>query len=143
MHPIEALTRELRDEKKKEERLARIEELEDRICDHAAGVLEAALSFHEVRPNQEEPPQEWIDQYGEQGARQRLEVAKAGWLPQSLAPNATRLASYVYTGITRARGTRGAMHARVVNVKIALPPPTGASHPNPVIDAMPSKELDE
>lgn len=142
MHPVLAAAKEWKDPVKKEQRLARIEELEDRVFDRAAGVLEAALSFHEVTPHQTEPPAQWVEEYGEEGARQRLEVAKASWLPQSLAPNGTKLASLVYTGIQRARGHKAAFHAKVVNVKIALPAPTSSAHPNPVIEAMPEKEIE-
>jgi hypothetical protein len=142
MHPAIALAKELKDEKLKEQRLARIEELEDRVCETAAGVIEAALSFYEVTPNQQEPPPEWIALYGEKGAHQRLAVAKSGWLPQNLAPSATKLASYIYTGITRARGHKTTLSARVVNVKIALPAPTSAAHPDPVIAALPEKEIE-
>lgn len=137
-----ALSKDWRDPAKKEARLARVEELEDRVFDRAAGVLEAALSFHEVTPHQTEPPPHWIAEYGEEGARQRLEVAKASWLPQSLAPNGTKLASLVYTGIQRARGHKANFHAKVVNVKIALPAPTSSAHPSAVIEAMPVKEIE-
>lgn len=142
MHPVEVATKDYLDPARKEARQQRIQELEDRVSDTAAGVLEATLAFHEVTPQQQEPPEEWIALYGEKGAYQRLAIAKAGWLPQSLAPNATKLASFVYTAIARARGHKATFSARVVNVKIALPAPTSAAHPNPVIDAMPEKEIE-
>lgn len=142
MHSGWALAKELKDEGKREERMARITELEDRVCDRAAGVIEAVLSFHEVSPRQTEPPADWVEQYGEDGAKQRLEVAKSGWLPNSEAPNATKLASYIYTGITRARGHKVNFNARTLNVKIALPAPTSSAHPVLTAEARPEIEIE-
>ncbi len=123
------LARELKDDKKREERLARIAAIEDRVYDRAAAVVEAFLSFHEVLPNQDEAPPDWIEKYGLEGARQRLHVAKAGWMPQSLAPAAAKLAVQVMAGIARGRSTRVKVNAQNINVKIALPAPTSAQHP--------------
>lgn len=136
------LAKELQSEVKREERMTRIAELEDRVCDCAAGVIEAVLSFHEVTPQQTEPPASWVAEYGEEAARQRLEVAKSGWLPNSLAPNATKLASYIYTGITRARGHKAALGTRTLNVKIALPAPTSSAHPVVAAPTRPEIEIE-
>mgnify|MGYP001569344691 CR=1 FL=1 len=127
------LARELKDETKREERLAHIEELENEIFERAAGVVGAALSFHEVRHDQEEPPPEWIERYGAEGARQKLAVAKSGWLPASVAPNGTKLAHLVMTGIQRGRAYKLKVTQNTLNVKIALPAPTSAEHPGPVV----------
>lgn len=128
------LGQEHRDPKLKEARLARLEELENQVFERAHGILEAVLSFHEVEPNQTEPPADWIQRYGEEGAKQRLQVAKSGWLPQSIAPNATKLAAFVQAGILRARRfNAGKLTQNNINVKIALPPPTTAEHPGEVV----------
>lgn len=123
------LARDLKDEVKREERLARILAIEDRVYDRAASVAEAFLSFHEVSPNQEQAPPDWIERYGAEGARQRLEVAKAGWLPQSIAPSAAKYAIQAMVGIARGRGQRVQLKASHINVKISLPAPTSAQHP--------------
>lgn len=124
-----ALFKELQDEQKKLARLARIEALQDRVYDHAAGVVEATLAFHEVTPDQEDPPPAWIEEYGEAGARERLRIAKAGWMPPSLAPAAVKLAVQVMAGIDRGRGHRTKIHARELNVQIQLPPPVSGQEP--------------
>lgn len=131
---------ELRDEAQKETRLARIVELEDRIFERAAGVVEAFLSFHEVTPHQESPPPDWVERFGEDGAAQRLAVAKAGWLPQSVAPAAAKLGAQVMAGIARGRGYRVKLTQNSINVKIELPAPTSSQHPGG--ETYPVKEIE-
>lgn len=127
------LRQELRDEKQKETRLARIEALEDEIFERATAVVNAFLAFTEVTPQQADPPPAWVAEYGEEGARQRLAVAKAGWLPQSVAPAAAKLAVQAQIGIARGRGYRVKLSQNNLNVTLQLPPPTSASHPGPVV----------
>ncbi len=131
---------ELRDEAQKETRLARIVELEDHIFERAAGVVEAFLSFHEVTPHQETPPEAWVEQYGAEGAQQRLQVAKAGWLPGSVAPAGAKLGAQVMAGIARGRGYRVKVSQNQINVKIELPAPTSSQHPGG--ETYPVKELE-
>ena len=136
-----ALALELRDEAAKESRLSRIVEIEDRIYDRASGVVEAALSFHEVSADQAEPPPDWIERYGLDGAKQRLEVAKSGWMPHSVAPAGVKLAAQVMAGIARGRGHRVKLTQNNVNVKISLPPPTSSAHPS-TVSAYPEKDIE-
>lgn len=135
------LRKELADEKQKEARIARIEQLEQRVFEQASGVVQAVLAFAEVSPHQTEPPASWIAEYGEEGAKQRLEVAKTGWLPQSIAPNATKLAVQLMVGSQRGRQRNVRLGIGTVNVKIALPAPTSREHPGPVTYDV--KDLDE
>lgn len=121
--------RDQRDEAKREERLARIEELENEIFERAAGVVNAYLSFSEVTPTQTEPPPAWVAEYGYDAAMQRLAVAKAGWLPASVAPAAAKLAVQAQIGISRGRGYRMKITQNNLNVKIALPAPTSSAYP--------------
>ena len=121
--------RDQRDEAKREERLAKIEELENEIFERAAGVVNAYLSFAEVERDQKEPPPAWVAQYGYDAAKQRLEVAKAGWLPASIAPAAAKLAVQAQIGISRGRGYRMKITQNNLNVKIALPAPTSSAYP--------------
>ena len=123
------LRQELKDEKKKELRLARIEELENMIFERAIGVIDAALSFVEVSPDQTEAPAAWIAELGQEAAAQKLKIAQMGYLPASLAPNAFKLAVQVKTGISRGRAWNLRLTQNNLNVKIALPAPTTAEHP--------------
>lgn len=129
MPTIPEMGAELRDVKKTELRMARIQELEDRVYDIASGVVEATLCFHEVDPDQAVPPPEWVEIYGQKAAEQRLAVAKAGWMPQNIAPSAVKLAAMVMNGITRGRNYNKQRVNQQINVKIALPAPTSQEHP--------------
>ncbi len=128
-----ALRKEFENEKLKETRLARIEELENEIFERAAGVVNAALAFVEVTPDQTEPPPAWVTEFGLEAAKQRLTIAKMGYLPASVAPNGFKLAVQVQTGISRGRAWKMKITNNNLNVKIALPAPTTAEHPGPTV----------
>jgi len=128
------LRKELKDPAQKEIRLARIEELENEIFERASGVVNAVLSFTEVTHDQDEPPAEWVAELGREAAVQKLRIAKLGYLPASIAPNAIKLALQAQVGIARGRAYRGAkLTQNNVNVRIALPAPTSAEHPGPTV----------
>lgn len=136
------LRQELKDDQKREERRARIEDLEYRVYEQASQVVQAALSFHEVTPTQTEPPPQWVADFGYDAARQRLEVAKTGWLPRSLAPNALGIAVSCTIGIRRGQQHNQRLAGGTnVNVRIALPAPTSREFPGEV--TYPVKDLDE
>lgn len=125
----------------REARLARIEQIEEEVFQTAAGVVEAALAFHEVDHNQQEPPPAWVEKYGLYAARKRLAVAKASWMPPSIAPVGPKLAVQVLVGIRRGRQFNAAQVVQNnLNVKIALPAPTSTAHPGPVV--YPEKEIE-
>jgi hypothetical protein len=128
-----ARRREYEDPAAKETRMARIEQIEDEIFERSAGIVNAALSFSEIAHNQDEPPDEWIAELGLEAARQKLAVAKAGWLPASIAPNALKLAAQTMTGISRGRAYRVKITQQNLNVKLTLPAPTSAAHPGPTV----------
>jgi hypothetical protein len=128
------LRKELKDEKLKAERFERMEQIEQRVYEHAAGIVEALMSFHEVDPHQTEPPEAWIEQYGEKAARQRLAIAKTGWLPASVAPHVYKLTVNLMTGISRGRNYKQMkLTQNNINVKIGLPAPTSKEHPGPTV----------
>lgn len=126
------LTRELKDETKKSERLARIEELESEISEKAAGVVNAMLAAVEIDPKQADPPPAWVEEFGEEGARLRLKVAQAAWFPAATTPAFFKLAIQVQVGLARGRQYRMKITQNNLNVKLTLPAPTSAAHPGPV-----------
>jgi len=130
------LAKEFRDDAAKETRLARIEELETAVLEQSAQVVQAILAFSEISPQQQEPPPDWVTMYGEEGARQRLAVARNGWAPASLAASGGKLAQQMMVGILRGRGYRNKVAVRNLNVKIALPAPTSQAHPGPELFAV-------
>lgn len=128
-----ALRKDLKDPKSKEARLARIEEIENETFERASGIVNAFLAFAEVTPQQEEPPEAWVEEFGAEGARQRLMVARAGWLPQAVAPAAAKLGAQMMVGILRGRGYKVRATQNNLNVTLTLPVPTTSEHPGPVV----------
>ncbi len=135
------MLQDLRGASEKQARLARMVEIEDEIYQTAAGILHATLDFCQVAPDQQEPPAEWVARLGLEAAKQRLAVAKAGWMPPSLAPSGPKYAAQLVAGISRMR-RHEAMGGgpREVNAKIALPAPTSAGMPG--APEYPSKEIE-
>lgn len=122
-------------------RQSKIAALEDEVFQTSVGVVQAMLDFHLVTPDQQEPPPEWVEEWGQQAAEQRLRVAKAGWMPNSLKPSGLDVATRIVTGIARARGSRQqAIGPAEINVKLHLPPPTSAAQPGAPV--YPSKEIE-
>lgn len=127
-----SIVKELKSPDAQETRMARIEELENQVFERAVGVLSGYLSFAEVRHDQTEPPEAWVQELGQEEAERRLNLAKAGWLPASLAPAGANLAARVVAGIARGRNYRVKLTQNNLNVRIALPAPTSSAHPGPV-----------
>lgn len=118
--------------KAREERLARMLDAEDAMLDRASQLIDAFMAFHEVAPDATEPPPHWISEFGLEGARQRLEVAKRGWANAGEMPGGVKLAQMTYVGIQKARGRSSSIRAHNLNVAIQLPAPTSADHPGAV-----------
>lgn len=121
------------DPSEKEARLARIEEMENQVFEQAAAVVHAMMGMREVKHDQVDPPEEWIELYGEKEARRRLEIAKGMWLPQSLAPAGFKYAVQAMSGIARGRNYRVKLTQNNLNVKISLPAPTSSTHSGPTV----------
>lgn len=122
----------LRDPVLKEQRLARLEDLEDRVYEQSAAAVEEFLAFREIRHDQQEPPAQWVAEYGQEEAERRLNLAKAGWLPASISPVGVKVALAAMNGISRARAYKVKVTQNNLNVKIALPAPTTTAHPGPI-----------
>lgn len=122
-------------------RQSKISALEDEVFQTSVGVVQAMLDFHLVTPDQQEPPPEWVEEWGREAAEQRLRVAKAGWMPNSLKPSGLDVATRIVTGIARARGSRQAsIGPAEINVKLQLPMPTSAAQPGAPV--YPTKEIE-
>lgn len=121
-----------RDPVLKEQRLARIEQLEDEVFEQSVSTVQEFLAFREIRHDQTEPPPQWVEMYGEEEALRRLNLAKAGWLPASISPVGVKVALAAMNGISRGRAYRVKVTQNNLNVKIALPAPTTTAHPGPI-----------
>lgn len=128
----------------RERRNERLREIEDQIFYKSAALVEAHMDHFEVSPDQEEPPPAWVERYGADAARQRLKVAKTGWLPKRDCPSGVDLAGKFLIGSVRARAYRQANPVQQnLNVKINLPAPTSKDHPTLEAEGYPIKELEE
>jgi hypothetical protein len=136
-----ALEKELLSERRKEERIERLTELEDRIFERCSQVVEAVASFTEISEVDPEPPADWVETYGEVGAKQRLAVAKMGHLPANLMPVGIKVAMAVMSATTKGRAFRGRLTQNQLNVKLVLPAPTSSQHPGG--DEYATRELEE
>lgn len=125
--------------------LQKIQDVEDSVLVSACHIVEAHLSFHEVSPYEENPPEEWVEQYGVKAAELRLKVAKTGHLPVKDLPSGVVTAQRVMLGMAKARGQApavlinqgGALPVRTM----ALPSPATKQHPGP--EQYESREVEE
>jgi hypothetical protein len=122
----------LRDPALKEQRLARIEQLEDEVFEQSVSIVQEVLSFREVTHDQIDPPEAWVTELGEEEARKKFNLAKSGWLPASVSPVAFKYALAAMNGIAKGRAWRVKVTQNNLNVKIALPAPTTTAHPGPI-----------
>ena len=92
--------------------MALLKKLEDNILHESLSVIEGALQFQGLDPNQDltadaEPPAEWIIKYGEEEAWKKFRMAQAAWLPQKDAPMGFKVATATAASILKARsGTK-------------------------------------
>jgi hypothetical protein len=101
-------------------------EIEDAIFERSLSVIDATIGFADIEPNQETPPPQWVEQYGQEAAERRLRIARMAWLPKSQAPAGQELAMRYVAGYTRARGMKISATQNNLNVTIALPAPTSS-----------------
>lgn len=88
-----------------EERANELRSLEDQIHKNALTIIDDSMYWTHVSPHQEKPPQAWVDELGEAGARRRLITARMNHLSSREAPVGIKTAGLVAMGITRARST--------------------------------------
>ena len=91
--------------------------------------MKAALSAHEVDPEQQEPPAKWVEDLGPEAAMRKLRLAKIMWMKRAELPGFVEVAMKLHIGISRGRAHRGQSVGNQLNVKISLPAPTSAEHP--------------
>lgn len=102
----------------------RLRSLENEIVAEASEVVASAMQFSKVTCEKgERPPQEWIDELGEEKAMQRLRVAQSAWMSAKDSPVALKMAQAVLVGSIKANATREAAprSLNVALVSIAAP----------------------
>ena len=85
-------------------------QLEEELFNESAQVIHGALAFADVSEEDmrefretQKLPEGWRERYGLNGARKRMRLAMAAWLPASEAPVGLKLAQATYIGIARVR----------------------------------------
>lgn len=81
--------------------LQRIEAVQNRLMERSVGVLEDALSFSDIDPEDESPPKEWIEKLGHDRAWQKFRVAKGAWLNGKAAPAGIGVAKSVFVSVAK------------------------------------------
>jgi hypothetical protein len=123
-----------------QEKLMHREELrsiEDGLLKASMGVVDAALAFRDIDPEDEGVPDEWVKRYGMVEAIKRHRIARACWAPASKAPIGVVLAQKLMVGIVKARAAEsdGPRELNLTMVQMTAPMPTF-----PVIDVRPEDD---
>lgn len=98
--------------------LRRLAEVEHAVQQNSFDVVDAVVSFAEINPEQEEPPQNWIEKYGYLKALHRFRIAKAGWMSAKDAPVAIKVAASIATNALKNRGEENRQPLNMTLVKV-------------------------
>ena len=96
---------------------ARLQRLEDDLLERAMNIVDGSMAFSEIDPADEQPPKEWIAEFGEEGARRRMRVARASWMNAKEAPVGIKVAAQVAVGIMRANAQKNT-GPKVLNIAV-------------------------
>jgi len=66
-------------------------------------VLDGVLGFADIDADAEDPPDEWLRQYGTKEAHRRFRLAKAGWESSRNLPSGVKIATTLVTEIMKAK----------------------------------------
>lgn len=127
MNFLEGLDQE--DLEKTEEQLEKEQEkdlfsIERDLFMECAGVVSSAARAAQIDPANENPPEDWIEQLGEEKAHEAMKVARFAHLPKKDAPMFIDLCSKMLMGVIQARAKRKSdQHRLQVNV-VGMTAPT-------------------
>lgn len=105
--------------KEGEAALERLEQMGQRVYERSLRVCEEVMSFADVPYGTKDPPQEWIDQLGEEAAHRKLRLIQAGQMNQKDAPSGVKTATLVLTGMLKAKAIKDAapqLNVAIVNL---------------------------
>lgn len=94
------------------------------------------MKFADIDPQRDEPPDEWIVEFGEKEAKRRYTIAKASWLSAKEAPIALSIAPKLVLGIASVRAKRNEVKNPVtINniVGVQIPSPQEVDYPRLVV----------
>lgn len=108
-----------------DERNRILQTLETELLEESISVSRDTLRFREIAPDAEGPPQEWIDECGEEKAAERFRVAQAGWMTRKNAPVGVQIAMQLTLGIMKSRATKDkapqTLNVQVVQLTAPIP----------------------
>lgn len=83
-------------------------DLQATLYQQAAKITEDAMSFSEIDPASDVPPDRWIALYGIEEATRKLRIARAAWMSAKEAPVGLQIAHRQVLGIMKAKATEEA-----------------------------------
>lgn len=105
--------------------------MQDSLLEQAHGIIDDHLHFADIDPEDEAPPQEWIDKLGEAKAMRRFRLAQWALLPEAKAPVGMKNAVKIANGMAKANAARGG--GTQLNVSVMLVQQDGE---RPVLDVI-------
>lgn len=99
----------------------RLLKLQDEIFEANLSITHDATRFREIGPADEQPPQAWVDELGEQAAWHRFRVARSAWMGAKDAPIALSMAKSIVSAMSKSAALRQS-GGRVLNVEMAIFP---------------------
>lgn len=101
---------------------AELRGIEDAMFCQACEVTTRAMQFADIDWTSEEPPEEWIEEHGEDGAWRRFRQTKAGQLPSAHAPAGLKVAMAVTMGVIKSREVKSGPKLNVAIVQLSEQP---------------------
>lgn len=113
----------------------RLQAKKDELLEEHVTILRDAALARQISPAAKEPPQDWVDEHGEEEAWNMFRVAQAAWLNGKAAPVFLTLSTKVLSGLARDSSGKSQV---TLNVGIMMPEPVPitaeAEEVYPVID---------
>ncbi len=104
------------------------------IVDDTTRVLDDALAFADIMPDEAVPPKEWVEKYGYERAHQRLRTAKYALMNAKEAPVGLKIAAQLGASIIKSKANEPTVNNVLHVEKIYINAPA---------QAYPELELDE
>jgi hypothetical protein len=107
------------------DRARQIKSFEEALLVRALEVSDSVLRFAEIDQDATEPPEEWVNELGKKGARERFRIAKAAWMGANEAPIGIKTSAQLAASIIKARSTEKAaprqLNIGVVHLSAPIP----------------------
>lgn len=100
----------------------RLKDVENELLEKSLFTLEASVSFSEIAPDAEEPPEAWIKELGAEEAHRKFRIARSSWMAKKDSPVGIDVAKSIAVGILRNKamtgGTPGSLTVGTVNMVV-------------------------